>query len=466
MKPYLYTTSYILHATKIYRKVIVLFFLLCAAVITMGQSGPGGGNGSGNNGSGNGNGGSTNNNVTRELAFRNAQLETGTAGANGAIYRFPMVGDGIDALVKITGRSDSRVRLVSIDLTNTGWQKAFQPQVTYNDGSVSGSRDWWMEFEISFVNRDGVTPATVSDFNITALDIDGNGGKLREYVTFYEQKSYILEGNSLLNVLNILQSILGLLTPGKRFNGPMQDYQNIDTSATGLMVTNHYENRNSFRVRTGGATNSSSSNAERMYSMYFKSFTYNAPQEFTLPLVLNNFDATLSNQKVVLNWQTGMEKELSHFVVERSIDGSTYSDAGMVFAGGSSGVKINYSFNDQVVNSPKGIVYYRLRMVDIDKKYQHSPIRIIRTNESVASVKMQAYPNPAVNELRITIPNSWQNKSVNYQVFNTNGQLVKQIVNNSASQTEAIDVRELGAGLYVVKASTDTESATQRIVKK
>jgi len=105
-------------------------------------------------------------------------------------------------------------------------------------------------------------------------------------------------------------------------------------------------------------------------------------------------------------------------------------------------------------------------MVDLNKKYQHSTTRLIRTSEAVASVKMQAYPNPAVDELRITVPAAWQNKPVNYQVFNTNGQLVKQLVNKSASQTETIDVRELGAGLYVVKASTTAESATQRIIKK
>jgi hypothetical protein len=456
MKPYLYTTSYTgtLHTTKIYRKVLFLFFLLCVAIIAVGQSGSGGGSNSGSASS------------NRELEFRNARLETGSAGTNGAIYRFPQVGNGIDALVRIAGRSDSRVRLVNIDLTNTGWQKAFQPQVSFNNGTASGAQDWWMEFEISFVQRDGVTPVTVQNFDITALDIDGNGGRLREYVTFYEQKSFMLEGSSLLNVVNILQSILGILTPGKRFNGPAEDYANIDTSATGLMVTNRYENKNSFRVRTGGSTNASSSNAERMYSMYFKSFSYDAPREFTLPLVLNSFDATLSNQKVMLNWQTGMEKELSHFVVERSIDGANYTDAGMVFAGGNSGVKLNYSFADQVVSSPKGIVYYRLRMVDLDKKYQHSAIRVIRTNEATASVKMTTYPNPAVNELRVTVPGSWQNKSVNYQVFNTNGQLVKQVVNATASQTETIDVKDLGAGLYVVKASTATETATQRIIKK
>jgi hypothetical protein len=466
MKPYLYTTSYILRSIKIYRKVLFLFFLLCVTIIAVGQSGSGGGSNSGSNsGSGSSNSGPGNNDNNKQLQFNNARLETGSEGTNGAVYRFPLVGNGIDALVKITGRSDNKVKLVSIDLTNTGWQKAFQPQIAY--ASNSGNKDWWMEFEISFVAKDGVSPATVSGFDVTALDIDGDGNKIREYVTFYKQKNYRLEDNSLLGVLNILESLLGLLTPGKKFTGPTTNYMNVDTSATRVMVTNHYDEASSFRFRLGG-TGSGNINVERMYSMYFKSFAYTAPREFTLPLVLNDFNATLNttNQKVMLNWQTGMEKELSHFVVERSVDGTNFTDAGMVFAGGSSGVKLNYSYTEQVVSAPKGIIYYRLRMVDMDKKYQHSGIRVIRTSEAAAVVKMTAYPNPAVNEVHVTVPNSWQNKAVNYQVFNNSGQLVKQINKSAASQTQTIDVKELGAGLYVVKASTATETATQRIVKK
>jgi len=469
MKPYLYTTSYTgtLHPTKIYRKVLFLFFLLSVAVIAVGQNASDGGSNSGtntgNNGSGS-NSGPANNTVTRQLSFTNPRLESGTEGANGAIYRFPQVGQGIDALVKITGRSDNKVRLVNIDLTNTGWQKAFQPQVGYTDGSA-GNKDWWMEFEITFVEKDGVTPATVNSFDVTALDIDGDGYKVREYVTFYKQKTYTLENNSLLGVLNVLESILGIFTAGKKFQGPVTNFRDVDTSATGVMVTNHYDQGNTFRFRLGGIANGSV-NDERMYSMYFKSFQYQEPRQFTLPLVLNSFNATLSNQKVVLNWQTGMEKELSHFVVERSVDGTNYTDAGMVFAGGNSGVKLNYSFTDQLVNSPKGIVYYRLRMVDMDQKYQHSAVRLIRTDDAAAVVKLTAYPNPVVNEVRVTIPNAWQNQKVSYQVYNTNGMLVKQITDPFASQTETIDLSDLGAGLYIVKASTATESASQRIVKK
>ena len=445
MKTYLYPVSHtqVLHTPELYRKVIFLFFLLSVSLLTLAQDGS-----------------------NNELIFKNAKLESGIAGADGAVYRFPQVSKDIDALVKISARSNNKVRLVSIDLTNTGWQKAFQPQVTY-DGSASFlGLDWWMEFEISFVQKDKTTPVDVNNFDITALDIDGDGDKFNEYVSFYKPKSYMLERSSLLSVTNLLQSILGILTPGKRFDGPKRNYNNIDTSATGIMVTNNYENTNSFRIRTGGQMDGSGSVNDRMYSVYFKSFAYKAPVEFTLPLVLNAFNAAIDNKKVVLSWETGMEKNLSRFVIEKSTNGKDFSDAGVVMASGNSGIKKEYVFADPITSS-KGVIYYRLKMVDQDNRFQNSAIRTIKVNDdAVTDIKLQAYPNPVVNEVRITIPAIWQNKEVSYDVFNSNGQRIKHITNKTASQTETVNVHELGAGMYFIKASTESESAMQRIIKK
>ena len=443
MKTYLYPNAYtvVLQTPGIYRKVIFLFFLLSVSLLAFSDDNIG-------------------------LEFRNAQLESGRAGADGAVYRFPQVSNDVDALVTITGRSNSRVRLVNIDLKNTGWDKAFQPQVTCDNSY--GVNDWWLEFEISFVEKGKTTPVTVTNFDVTALDIDGNDDRFCEYVSFFNLKSYTVENGSMLKVTNLLQSIAGVLTPGKRFDGATRNYDNIDTSATTVMVTNKYENTGSFRVRAGGAVmGNGASGSNRMFSMYFKTFTYQAPVEFTLPLVLNSFNAALDNKKVLLKWVTGMEKDLSHFVIEKSVNGRDFSDAGVVFANGNSGVKREYVFTDGNSMPTGNVVYYRLKMVDTDMKYQHSAIRMIKMNTTeITDLQLQAYPNPVVSEVRITIPSAWQNKQVTYEVYSLNGLRVKQFTNSTASQTEAVNVSDLGTGVYLIKATTGNESAMQRIIKK
>jgi hypothetical protein len=407
---------------------------------------------------------------SNDLQFRNAKLESGVDGKDGAVYRFSQVNNDVDALVKITGRSNSQVKLVSIDITNTGWDNAFQPQVTYSNGKTNGATDYWMEFQISFVNKGQTSPATVSGFNVTGLDIDGNGTNAHEYLSFYQLSSYTLENRSLLNVTNLLDlligDLLGILTPGKRFDGPVTSFNGIDTSATQIMETDGYTNTNSFRVRTGVASTGSADVSDRMYSLYFKSFTYQAPVQFSLPLVITSFDATLNNKNVTLKWEAGKEKKLSHFVIQRSANGIDYDDAGVVFTSGSSDVKQDYSFTDALNSTAKGVLYYRLKMVDQQNAYDYTEVRIIRFGaDANTGLRLQAYPNPVVNELRITIPTAWQEKQVNYDVYNGNGQLVKHISSNQANQTEVVSLQGLGKGMYVVKASTENETASQIVIK-
>jgi hypothetical protein len=188
--------------------------------------------------------------------------------------------------------------------------------------------------------------------------------------------------------------------------------------------------------------------------------------EFQLPLVLKSFKVSLHNKDIKLNWVTGHEKDLSHFVIERSTNGTDYVEVGVVFASGNSTALQQYSFPDQVNTKTKVVLYYRLKMMDSQKRYQYSPVRLVRIDDSQVSVQVQAYPNPVINELRITVPASWQNKQVSYELYNTNGNLVRRIATGSASQTETLSVKELNAGTYIVKAYTKDETASQQIVKR
>ena len=106
--------------------------------------------------------------------------------------------------------------LDNIDLTNTGFNKAFQPQVSYNNGSVNFSASWWMEFEVTFLNKNTSTVATVNNFQVTAIDIDGDGGNLRKPMLSWGFTSYTVENNSLLTVSNVMN---GSTVIGKQFTG-------------------------------------------------------------------------------------------------------------------------------------------------------------------------------------------------------------------------------------------------------
>lgn len=404
----------------------------------------------------------------QELVFKNSSLYSGSPGQDGTIYKFPSVTPNVNAMVKIVSRSHSQVKLLNIDLTSSGFDRAFQPQVTWNNNTTpSGNTEWWMEFEVSFVNAANGSPVNVASFQTTAIDIDGNGDKISEWVGFYGLNSYAVEAGSLLqygSISEILNSVTSVV--GTRFNGPVTNFTNIDTTSTSVMATATYVNKNVFKIRTGGKSSGSNGAADRMYSLWFKSFNYNIPVQLGLPVTLRSFTANLVNKKPLLNWVSSKEENLNMYVLERSLNGKDYSDVVYHFANGNTNSDSKYSYSDiGLPSSIKGIVYYRLRMVDIDGAFRYSETRMVRFGDFASAAQIAVYPNPALAEIRITLPDSWQQRPVQLAIYSVTGQTMKQITRATASQTETLDISSLPAGAYFVKASSGEESSMQRIVK-
>lgn len=414
-----------------------------------------------------------------ELVFKNASLASGPGakpgGSDGAVYLFKNVTDNVDALITINGRSNSLVTLSTIDMTGptenpetgTGYDNAWQPRVAYNGGSAPANETWWMEFQITFVKHDdNSTPVSVSEFNVTGLDIDGDGVGLHEFLSFYSLQTFTLEQNTMMSANSSTGCLSNLSSAGKEFNGPCKNYPNITPTATDVMVTNHYTSANNFVVRVGAKTGITSSlAADRMNSLWFRSFQFQAPIVSSLPFSLSYFTAQLKdNKSVVLGWETTMETGTSHFNIQRSTDGQFYDDAGIVLADGESKARKDYTFNDQVANLDKRILYYRLKMVDLDAKYRYSEVVVVRLGESL-EFNLALYPNPAINELRVTIPTTWQNKTVSYNIYNTNGVLIKQKISSNAGQTETLHVADLPTGMYIVKTENGHQTAVQKFMK-
>jgi hypothetical protein len=401
------------------------------------------------------------------LSFRNPVLVSGTDKAVGAIYRFSNVTTGVDALLKINGTSSSDVVLNDLDITSTGYDSAFQPLINLNnsDKIKSGVKtDWYMEFQISFVAAGTSTATIVSAFNATIIDDDGNS-VFHEYVSMYGLNTYTLENPTSITVSNIVS---GSTILGKRFDGATTEFSGIDVTATQAMATTSYVNTNTFTIRAGGSAVGpfSIDNNGRQYSLWFKSFTYSAPVVSTLPVTLTSFTAQLNNStKVGLNWSTTSEVNASHFTVERSVDAVNFNDIAMVLTQeGNSAALRNYSYPDNISSVNADIIYYRLKMVDMDGSFSYSSVEVIRV-EKEANNKVITYPNPATSELRVTIPDSWQNKAVIYSIYNMNGSLVKAKINSNAGQTETLNVSDLSTGTYVVKTASGENVSTQKFIK-
>jgi endonuclease I len=115
-----------------------------------------------------------------------------------------------------------------------------------------------------------------------------------------------------------------------------------------------------------------------------------------LPVALIDFTAVKNNDGVFLQWKAGAETNLKQYEVERSIDGVSFSKAGTVNAQN----KSVYSLTD--VNLPgTRTLFYRLKMLDKDGRFVYSKTVTVKFNR--ANMDISLYPNPAVNEIVISL---------------------------------------------------------------
>ena len=180
-----------------------------------------------------------------------------------------------------------------------------------------------------------------------------------------------------------------------------------------------------------------------------------------LPVKLSSWEAIPSNNKVKLQWTSSSEINTSHFIVERSADGVQYTALATINAAGNS--QSPDSYRDQqysaVDNNPlPGKSFYRLKMVDIDEKFEYSAVRVVVIS-SKPVIKLVA--NPVQSRLELITSTTGRGE---WQIINRAGQIVSR-GNINSNRTE-INVSSIAAGSYWVRCLVGQEAQTIPFIKQ
>lgn len=387
-------------------------------------------------------------------------LVSGTALRVNATYKYEGVAPGVDATIHIDSLiNGATIAKIDDNTGGLGYIEGFQPEI----GTGNGSGTSYAVFTITYSITGTSISHSMNTFSMTALDIDGTS-------TLKEFGQIDMGPGSVASYMSSSSSItITPIAPGvfRGTNVSGADQNGIDTAGKQNMFTVTNSNVSSLKLKLG-ITKTNNGVASRQFGIYMAGFVY--PNLALLPIDLEYFTAIpdMNLTSVQLNWATSMEKNVSHFSIEKSTDGRNYSEAGIVFAAGNSSNLIKYSFTDNNINANNAtVIYYRLRSVDIDGRSELSTIRSIRLGtKGGRGMSILAYPNPVTNELRVTIPSDWQGKKVSYELYNNNGQVVVKNIEMTSSQTQALNVNSLAPGFYIAKVTCDGEVAQQKIIKQ
>ena len=185
-----------------------------------------------------------------------------------------------------------------------------------------------------------------------------------------------------------------------------------------------------------------------------------------LPLKLITFGAKRADNSIALNWLTSNEVNVKQFEIERSFNGADFTEVGNVKAVNATR-QTTYLFND---NDPLAYrsaakVFYRLKMTDIDGKYSYSYIAVV--NPMGTSNRLTIYPNPAKGaQVFLELDEQVINTTVTVSVEDVSGRTYNRQITiiSGANQRLAVDIKNLPAGVYLLKIETGKKSFVQQIV--
>jgi hypothetical protein len=176
-----------------------------------------------------------------------------------------------------------------------------------------------------------------------------------------------------------------------------------------------------------------------------------------LPLNLTSFTATLSDNKVNVNWTTANEVNVAGYEIQRSVNGKDFMPITLVQAE-NAGTTKQYSYTDP--RAVPGTSYYRLKMTDKDGSYKYSLIATIKTS----MVGVSLYPNPVRSNL--TIQHESADKGATVSIIGMSGkQLISVNLLPGAVQT-TIEAAKLAPGVYMVVYTNNGQKHTKQFIKE
>lgn len=167
-----------------------------------------------------------------------------------------------------------------------------------------------------------------------------------------------------------------------------------------------------------------------------------------LPLQWGAFTVTRQPALVLLQWNTLQEENTAHFIIQHSGNGRDWTELGRVPAAGNSLATISYQFTDP--RTTNGEHYYRIVQQDADGRLHYSAVRKILIAEKPRPFLV--FSNPVQSGLlRLQV----NEQLLFLTLYRADGSAVWQ--KPFKAGPAVIDLKNLAAGLYLLKGGGETE---------
>jgi hypothetical protein len=191
--------------------------------------------------------------------------------------------------------------------------------------------------------------------------------------------------------------------------------------------------------------------------------TINFPALIILPIQLNNFNGNLANNKAQLKWLVAENETGSHFEIEKSSDGKSFTSVGVVFTNNTIGTE-NYSFVE--TSELQGISYYRLKIVNKTGSIGYSKVIVLKNEIAIQNSSLAVTQNQDAS-ISFTYTTT---KAGIYQIniYSVNGAKLFSSKMNAYTGVNASSLKANGlisSGVYILEVVNSTSRNITKFIK-
>ena len=204
----------------------------------------------------------------------------------------------------------------------------------------------------------------------------------------------------------------------------------------------------------------------------FSSFTsacsdrdYGQTEDFTVTIVsplaqsILSFDARNNNCQNIVSWKMNDCKEVAYFEIEKSTDGQNFKTLSTIQPTEN---QKEYAITD--LNNENGVVIYRLavQLTSGDKLFSS----VVKVTD-FCNNGFHVYPNPATNNVQVKYLSNGKTSATITVIDVTGKVMVAQQSTAVKGENEwTVDLKNIPAGAYILKVSTENGSHQEVIVKQ
>ena len=181
-----------------------------------------------------------------------------------------------------------------------------------------------------------------------------------------------------------------------------------------------------------------------------------------LPVELESFSGSCSDDLIQLDWITASERNNAYFIVLASVDGMNWEEVYQVSGSGNTSAESVYSAFIQRSDIFAYVTYFKLVQVDFDGTLEEFPIISVKCNSNYPD-GITVVPNPSQGV--VTVHSKTTLEAI--QVFNSLGQIIFAIDKGIGEFSHQLNLSQCASGVYVIRAQDELGIVhTARVVKE